>query len=393
MRAGVGVSVITPPLPVQLAGHRGRRVATYIRDHLKAKSIVFEDRDRLVAIVSVDLLWLDRGHVAAVRAIIEEVTGINACNVLVACTHTHSGPDTLDWYDFAPRVDTQWLQALFRQIASSTYIAANALEEVKCKHDMTSVEIGISRRLPTAGGVERHPNREGFVDHSLDVLSVMRVDGSTLGTLIRHSTHPVILGANSLCVSRDWCGSTCDMVESEVGGVCLYFSGASGDVNPIGWTNSTVAELDRVGRQVGAAAIECVLRKGTVFDFSVYRLSNELELEGFAHPYLKRAQEARIARDGCMKVEVQAIRLGPCTWVGMPGECLGETAQAIAFGNEHTRTLPISYANDYVGYLPTRKVIDEGGYEARTRMLSVEGIEKLVETAVTLVKQISEVPA
>jgi hypothetical protein len=391
MRAGVGSVIITPPLPVQLAGHKGRRIATNINDDLKSKAIVFEDADRRVAMVSVDLLWLDREQIHHIRQLIESETGIPSQNILIACTHTHSGPDTLDWYEFAPLVDRNWLYVLSRQIAGSAYIAANALEPAKTQHGKTLVKIGWNRRLQTERGVERHPNPAGFADHSLDVLSIIRANGTFIGNIIRHNTHPVVLGSDSLSISRDWCGCATDVVEDSVGGCCLYFSGACGDVNPICWTNSTVAEMTRLGKQVGYAAVECALRQGIQHESGIYSLSRECKAEEHPHPYLKKAQHKRIERDGGMKLEVHVVRTGPCLWVGLPGECLGATAKAIISAARSPRVLPISFANDYAGYLPPKTVVQEGGYEARTRMVSVSGLEEVVVVARSLVKEVAKI--
>src|SRR3546814_2915602 len=68
MKAGFAQSVITPPLPIQLAGHRGPRMATSIGDDLLAKALVCSDRDTLYAIVSLDLIWLPRRFIRKVRS-------------------------------------------------------------------------------------------------------------------------------------------------------------------------------------------------------------------------------------------------------------------------------------------------------------------------------------
>ena len=99
MRAGAAKTVITPPLPIQLAGHKGKRIAIGIAEDLHARAVVCQDADRKIALVSADLLWLGREHVQRIRNVVEERADIPARNVFIACTHTHSGPDTLDFPD------------------------------------------------------------------------------------------------------------------------------------------------------------------------------------------------------------------------------------------------------------------------------------------------------
>src|SRR3546814_11268772 len=104
MKAGFAQSVITPPLPIQLAGHRGPRMATSIGDDLLAKALVCSDRDTLYAIVSLDLIWLPRRFIRKVRDLISRSSAIRPENVMIACTHTPSGPDTLNWRSAEPRL-------------------------------------------------------------------------------------------------------------------------------------------------------------------------------------------------------------------------------------------------------------------------------------------------
>ncbi|MBP0635907.1 neutral/alkaline non-lysosomal ceramidase N-terminal domain-containing protein [Cupriavidus sp. AcVe19-6a] len=380
MRAGASDVIITPPLPVQLAGHKGQRVAVGILDDIHARCVVIQDCDRSVAIISVELLWLSREHISQIRTIINSLTGIPTSDVFIACTHTHSGPDTLDWYDFAPLVDKNWLSSLFRLIASSAYIAYMALQPAQVSVASTTVSIGVNRRLHSHRGVERHPNHLGPVDSTLDVISVMSLDEKRIATILRHGTHPVVLGANSLLISGDWCGVASKQTEESIGGVCLFLNGAAGNVNPAVWTNSTVAEMERIGRRVSGAAIEAALRE-PLPEHGIAANSITLKLDPFEHPYLKRAQQERLRSDKAMLVEIQAIRLGNKIIIGLGGECLVETAKKITDASVDHRILIVSYANDYIGYIPTLEQIAEGGYEARTRMLSESSIEAYIDSA------------
>lgn len=395
-RVGVGTAVITPPLPFQLAGHRGERIATGIADELEARALVVQDCDRLAAVVAVDLLWLSREQVARIRAIVENTAGIPARAVFVACTHTHSGPDTLDWYDHTPPAAEWWIESLCQSIASAIYIALRSLRPAWVKHAITEVAIGTNRRLLTAAGMERHPNPDGDIDHSLDVLSVVGPDGGRIATLLRQATHPVILGAASTLVSGDWCGATRRFVEAQLGGVCLVFNGSCGDVNPHAWTDATFDDVRHTGLRVGAAAVEAALRPQTVTAPDLFVSSRTLRLESHPHPYLGRAQRRRIECDGTMLVEAQALRLGPAVLVGLPGECLTDSSRAIRAAvreaADSVHVMVIGYVNDYVGYLPSPAIIEQGGYEARARMLTPASIAELLAAATDAAQEAARQP-
>lgn len=384
MRAGAGQAIITPPLPVQLAGHKGPRSAIGVHDELRARAVVMHDGDRLAALVSVELLWLGREHCRVIRSFVQDTTGIPCRNVFIACSHTHSGPDTLDWYDFAPPICLDWLRQLCRQIASAVYQAYKALEPARLKMAASKVEIGINRRLKTEHGIERHPNPHGPVDHRVHTVSVVRANGTFIANIMHQGTHPVILGAGSDLVSGDWPGAACRTVEQALGGICLFLNGACGDVNPSLWTNGTTDDMKRIGTRVGSAVVEAALRDGPLDSPSINIVSEDIVTDSYEHPYLKTYQRERLSRDGGMHVEVQALRIGSVTLVSAPGECLVETSQKIELGVPNVQILVVSYANDYLGYLPLAHIIDEGGYEARTRMLNTSGINTYVETAIRL---------
>lgn len=391
-RAGAGKTAITPPLPFQLAGHRGERIATAIADPLEARALVVQDHDRLAAVVSVDLLWLSREQVLRIRAIVEQTTGIPAQAVFVACTHTHSGPDTLDWYDHAPPISDWRIESLCQSIASAVYIAAKSLQPVQVAHAATEVAIGTNRRMRTAAGMERHPNPDGDIDHSLDVLSFVRPDGGVIATIIRQATHPVILGAASTVVSGDWCGEARRFVETHLGGACLVFNGTCGDVNPHEWTGASMDEVRRTGLRVGCAAVEAALRPQAPLALDLFVSSRTLRLDPHPHPYLSRAQAKRLTLEAAMIVEVQALRLGPAVLLGLPGECLTDSGRAIQRAVTGAHAMIVSYANDYVGYLPSPAVIEEGGYEARTRMLTEDGISELLSAAIDAAREAAAQP-
>jgi hypothetical protein len=391
-RAGAGTAVITPPLPFQLAGHRGERIATAIADQLEARALVVQDHDRLAAVISVDLLWLSREHVQRIRTIIERSTGIPGHAVFIACTHTHSGPDTLDWYDHAPPISDWRIESLCQSIASSAYIAAKALQPAHVAYAVTEAAIGVHRRMPTAAGMERHPNPDGNIDHSLDVLSFVRPDGGIIATIIRQATHPVILGTSSTVVSGDWCGEARRFVETHLGGACLVFNGACGDVNPHEWTGASMQDVRKTGMRIGSAAVEAALRPMAPLAIDLFVSSRVLRLESHPHPYLTRAQAKRLALEEAMVVEVQALRLGPVVLLGLPGECLSDSGGTIRREVAGAHAMLVSYANDYVGYLPSSEVIEQGGYEARTRMLTSEGIAELISAAIDAAREAAAQP-
>src|SRR5579883_758770 len=97
LRAGISYMDITPPIGTELGGYGfypGRK-AESVRRQLYAKALVLEQGDARIALIVADLFAVSREIAARARALVETMTGIPAENVIVACSHTFSGPATL----------------------------------------------------------------------------------------------------------------------------------------------------------------------------------------------------------------------------------------------------------------------------------------------------------
>ncbi len=372
---------------MQLAGHRGRRVAVDVADELHARALVLEQDGRRYAVVSSDLLWLERDHVGRIRAAVERLTGIPPGHVLVACTHTHSGPDTLDWYSFAPPVSDWWLTTLVHQIAGTVFRAAHRLQDCALLVGHGTIHTAVNRRHRRDGVVRLEPNPDGPVDRRLTVLSFAAPGGAPIARIVHAAMHPVVLGGDSLVVSGDWCGVLTTTLERETGGSWLFLNGAAGDNNPRVWTGGTYEQVGEVARVVADAALAAGRSAADQPPVALSAASAESLLEAKDHPYLTVAQRRRAARDGGMRVEAQVLKIGPVALAALAGECLAETGDRIrGFAADPASCLPVSYANDYVGYLPLPHIYEEGGYEPSATMLTRDGVLSYLEAVQRLLR-------
>ena len=96
MRAGFSTGVITPPAGIRMSGYRLRAApAAGRQDDLEARCALLDDGQSAFALISLDLIGLDYGHATAIKGRIAERCGLQPEQILLGCTHTHSGPDTL----------------------------------------------------------------------------------------------------------------------------------------------------------------------------------------------------------------------------------------------------------------------------------------------------------
>ena len=83
--------------------------------------------------------------------------------------------------------------------------------------------------------------------------------------------------------------------------------------------------------------------------------------------------------------EVQALAVGEeLAIVGLPGEVFVELGLALRERSPFKQTLVLGLANDSIGYVPTRRAYEEGGYEPTSSRLVAGSGERLVEEALVL---------
>src|SRR5947207_15949955 len=92
LKAGVAVVDITPPLGYRMAGYYNERRNTGTHDPLLAKAVVFQQGDVRAALVECDLVSMPAEVSSKARDLAAEQTGIPAANIVMAATHSHTGP-------------------------------------------------------------------------------------------------------------------------------------------------------------------------------------------------------------------------------------------------------------------------------------------------------------
>ena len=93
IKAAMKRADITPPQGLELAGYpHYPRYNEGHHDPLYAACMYLNNSEQEVAMVTLDLLFFSKKHVTEVRRRVAEKTGIPGSNVMISCSHTHSGP-------------------------------------------------------------------------------------------------------------------------------------------------------------------------------------------------------------------------------------------------------------------------------------------------------------
>ena len=92
----------SPPRPgVPLGGNpRPENANLRVHDDLYANVIYLENKVQRVLMIGLDLLGIKAENCNRIKARIQDITGIPAGNIMISATHTHSGPNAPELYDF-----------------------------------------------------------------------------------------------------------------------------------------------------------------------------------------------------------------------------------------------------------------------------------------------------
>jgi hypothetical protein len=402
LQVGFGRTDITPELGVRLGGYGVKeRPAEQILDRLHATAMVIRQGDLLAAVVNLDWICIEEDITARIRAEAAKLTGIPELNISVCATHSHSVPNTLNFWGWGER-ENAYIDSVLPAIAESVRLAKEDLEAVEIGFATTESLVGVNRRgLDEKGNFGFFGDALGSFDPTLTVAH-FRSGPKTKGILVHYGAHGTAMGNNRI-VSRDWCGVMKDRIEPQVGAPVLFLNGAIGDVGPRTNVIRKGTRLSAGGgdgiesvREVGyRAATDAIRALVSIREFRS-DLALEVMSEDIFIPYapLTTLDDARQAvekwesrkdewghpmaeyRHNQSVIEAHSrpllegrkfmqtiIRIGPLAVIPMPGEMFAAISLRIRENSPFPYPLCCSVSNGSLSYLPTREARHRGGYE------------------------------
>jgi len=396
-----------------MSGYRLRREpAAGTHDDLQVRCAVLDGGRSTLAMVSLDLIGLEYGHAAAIKHRIAERCGLQPEQVLLACTHTHSGPDTLNLHGSGEELE-RYCRGLYGRVADCVARAMDRLESLSVALARCDVSgLAFNRRLLLRDGSvrlnlerieESRIAERGPADAGASILLFAR-DGEIRGAVASFTLHATVMDQENLLFTRDWPGYLVDALQEALPGepVVLFFNGAFGNINQIerpGIWISTFQEAERIGTTIAGKLAGALESPISLPEVTVHLQHTWLELprrSGRSHEEIEeqieqvRSQLVRSRADGeeersdlekelifleeeaqlsrnpdSEQVEVQRITLGEVEIIGAPGEIFVE------YGLELKKTSPMPHclvfgnANGSAGYIPLPESFTEGAYETR----------------------------
>lgn len=398
LKVGVGRVVITPPGAVWLAGYAARTAPSdgVVHD-LWAKAIAFEDTTGArTVLVTTDLLGLPASLSLAVAQAAEERFRLPRERLALTFSHTHSAPvlvgDRLeDMYGLEgaerERV-VAYTEALPGHLLTAIGAALDRLEPASLTWGQGHCTVAVNRRQYTAQGVTGGQNPIGPVDHSVPVLRAARADGTTLAVVHGYACHCTTLSLQKVC--GDYAGFSQVRIEERLpGATALFVAGCGADANP--QPRGTLALAERHGHDLAEAVLSVLNGPMTDITGPIKAAYREIPL-AFQAPPTREEIERQLA-EGNVYHQRRARRLLavldrgevlPATYpypvqywqfgdrLRVPilaGEVVVDYALRLKHRYGRDRTWVIGYANDFVAYIPSLRILREGGYEGGDSMV------------------------
>lgn len=429
LKAGFDKRCITPPIGAPLAGFAARQGgSTGVHDELYARALVLDDGAKVVAIVSVDVLGLPAAFVERVRGMISARTPITPDGALITCTHTHAAAITIRTF-FNPEesVDAAYMDSLAHAIADAVTGAFESRVPARAGCGTGRVTgLGVNRRTPSGTPV----------DEQVGILRVDGEDGRPRAVLVNYACHPTVLGPDNLLATGDFPATTIERLERALGpdAFAMYLNGTQGNVGPghsselsaigviaPGRTFERAAEIgDKLARAVLDALRSIPTRAEIELGAASIPLSLPLKTYPPPHQAAERLEAARqrlarldpadpeyqaaksqalyasienyyasetVSLNGSLPVELQGIRAGETSFIGLPAEVFVEIGLR-AKRSARRQMFLAGLANGYIGYLPGRDAFPSGGYEVISSQVNQQAEDRLVEGILELERRL-----
>jgi neutral ceramidase len=452
MRSGFAETDITPEIGMEQPGDYGKLFHETMHDACKVRAAVFDDGKKRVALVGIDALGIFKSVVEKVRREIHARCGISPDSIMIGASHSHSSGPTLmvqpGEYDDADQL-VKFLAYEKSSCADAKYLAhvEKQLVEAVCEADksLKETQVGIgkgmedkvafNRRFHMKNGLSyTHPGQlnpdmlepAGPIDPEVGVIGAWNKDGKCIGCIVNYACHAT---TNPGGISANWIYYMEQTIRGAMGPDCVvvFLAGANGDITQVDNRNPFVNRSGEdwarfVGGRVGAEAVKTLLDmpRGILVPVDSRVMTMEMKrrvpdplrvkqsVEVVSKP-LQSGQpvttdwifakeivmlDAKIRKSPNVKVEVQAIQVGPAVFVSNPAEFFCQLGLDIKAQSNFPYTFPVELANDCVGYVPTLEAFhpNGGGYE--TRLTSYSNLEtqagnKMVKAGVELARQMS----
>jgi hypothetical protein len=418
-QAGAAKADITPTESVPLAGYGGKtRMSQRVEHPIWLKALALKDDSGATSVlVTADLVGLSDRMIAVIAKSALEKHGIPRERLILNTSHNHSCPVTEDvlwlYYEFTPEEAaardryTQMVYARYEQVIGNA-IAALVPAELAFEQGLAGVAVNRRR--------SRGPESRAFggqVDQDVPVITV-KAGNEIKAIMFGYSCHTTALGG--LSINGDYAGfAQLELEKSFPGSVALFVQNCGGDANPLPRIRGKDVEATELAGMYGRILAEAVrqviagtmkplsgpvraamgetelfLQPGIPLDELKQRVPNLTGMPKREFEHFIRQHEQLGSTPDRVKYPIQVWRFGSdFTFIALTGETVVDYSLKFKAAYGWNNAWVCGYNNDLLSYVPSLRVLKEGGYEGVTGMFEyghrapyTETVEQQITTKV-----------
>ena len=417
MQIGIAKINITPKSPAFLTGYANRdKPSEGVLHDLWAKALVLSNQKEKMIIVTTDLLGLSHQVSEEVAEKIQVKLGIKRRQLMFNSSHTHSGP--MIWpslsviSEYSPedqKIVSEYTQVLVDKLITVIVNAYEHQEPMQVLAGFTSADFAINRRALAA-------KKNGLslpdpIDHEVPVIKFMNHSGEIKAVLFGYACHNTTLTGNNYLINGDYAGFAQIEIEKKIPTATAFFIlGCAGDQNPeprgtvdlaikhgnslanqvINLVNSN--ELKPVKNEIQShfSTIPLKFKKVPATDYQKDLQSPDKFIQRRAKLMLEAYNKGWNTET--YTYPIQGIRLGnEFRMIALGGEVVVDYSLRTKKEFPDKHIFVAGYSNEVMCYIPSERVLKEGGYEADSSMIYYgmpgpfeKGIEEKIMEAIYL---------
>ncbi len=393
MLLGTGKAVITPPVGTPLAGFGFRdHGAESVCDDLEVRVFWLSESSESISevcIITADLIGFGAGMTERIRSEVQLRFGLPPERLLLAASHTHSGPQTQESMVATGEIVPFVLVEIETRIYAAIAQARSALHLVSM-HFGTGECSGyaINRRKNEDGIFLNAPNPGGILEDTVSVVTFRdAVSNAVRAALFHFTCHPTTMG--DYAITSDYPGAARRHIEAEFGGEIAagFLPGCFGDVRPncalIGgkrFRKGTGDDLSIFGNALGSEVVRLLESELVSLSTRLSGKNSDVEIDLQSHPdqadlvrlthtdsrvqkeWAARLLEVPFSRKRTLTLQRLDLAVN-LSIIAMGGEICCEFGHHIRKMIPNNHLLPLGYPNGLLGYICPSAMYAEGGYE------------------------------
>lgn len=425
MQVGVARVDITPTEPIRLTGYaaRGKEESTQVLSRLSAKALAFGTAKQTSLLITVDLVGINWRITNQVVEQLSKKTGLVPAQIAICSSHSHGSPEVGNLINilqcrgdyptnFSFNDSLMDLGQLIRIAQFSEQLVSKLVEVSMTALNNRKPSLVAWGQTKASFAVNRRP-QGGPVDHTLPVLRVTDPNGKVKAILVNYACHGITLGPEVNEVHGDWMGEAQTQLEAKYpGSVAMVSVGCAGDSHP--GQQGKIEYLKSHGQEITDNVDKLLKSKLTALNtppvgtmkwikLPFSKIPTVTELIALTKDKTVKGYYARLALERVIRGESLPAELdypiqvwnfdNRMLMLNMGGELVVDYSIRLKRELGANRLWINAYTNDVSCYIPSRRILQEGGYEPDVSMywynmpspLSEKVEDQIINTVLSLI--------